>query len=121
MVQLVDVSSKIKVEDLKMEKKLLTVMNATVSHEIRNPLNALIGQIAFMADLLATLLTILSAVRVNASLSSLIKPLEDLYKSLSTQKKKMKSAANFIDFFVHDILDFTVLHEAADGFTKNIT
>ena len=43
LVQLIDVSHKIKVEDLKTEKKMLTVINATVSHEIRNPLNALIG------------------------------------------------------------------------------
>jgi len=33
----------------------------------------------------------------------------------------MKSAANFIDFFVHDILDFTLLHEDSEGFTKNHT
>ena len=31
----------------------------------------------------------------------------------------MKSAANFIDFFVHDILDFTVLQETAHNFSKN--
>jgi len=82
MVQLIDVSSKIKVEDLKLEKKLLTVMNATVSHEIRNPLNALIAQITFMAGLLASFFALLATIKTLVSLDSVIKPIEDLYSQL---------------------------------------
>jgi len=118
LVQLVDVSHKMKVEDLKTEKKMLTVMNATVSHEIRNPLNALLGQIAFIASLLASFSSLLAILRDNASFAALFKPLQDICDSLGAQNKKMKSAANFIDFFVHDILDFTLLHEAQGSFTK---
>ena len=33
----------------------------------------------------------------------------------------MASATNFIDFFVHDILDYTILNKDEKSFTKNIT
>ena len=45
----------------------------------------------------------------------------NIYAGFMTQCKKMKAATNFIDFFVHDILDFTVLEERAENFTKNLT
>ena len=33
----------------------------------------------------------------------------------------MSSATKFIDFFVHDILDYTILNKDDSNFTKNIT
>ena len=33
----------------------------------------------------------------------------------------MASATKFIDFFIHDILDYTILNEGAKNFTKNIS
>ena len=33
----------------------------------------------------------------------------------------MGSATKFIDFFVHDILDYTILNKDTKNFTKNIT
>jgi len=57
-------------------------------------------------------------IKATASLAFIVKPLQELLHSLTTQNKKMKSAANFIDFFVHDILDFTLLQEAEGSFTK---
>lgn len=32
----------------------------------------------------------------------------------------MASATKFIDFFVHDILDYTVINQDSENFTKNI-
>ena len=32
--------------------------------------------------------------------------------------KKIKTGANFIDYFVHDILDYTILNNSSDKFTK---
>jgi hypothetical protein len=31
------------------------------------------------------------------------------------------NASNFIDFFVHDILDYTMLNKESTNFTKNIS
>ena len=44
LCQIVDVSHKMLYTDVKAEQKFLTLINATVSHELRNPLNSLIGQ-----------------------------------------------------------------------------
>ena len=32
----------------------------------------------------------------------------------------MASATKFIDFFIHDILDYTILNEGSKNFTKNL-
>ena len=44
ILQVVDVSSNIMYEKEKGEKNLLSLINATVSHEMRNPLNAIVSQ-----------------------------------------------------------------------------
>ena len=43
---------------------------------------------------------------------------ETIFKDLSESSEKMFSAVNFIDFFVHDILDYTMLKNNK-SFTKN--
>ena len=40
----------------------------------------------------------------------------ELYKELKTVGKKMESASKFIDFFVHDILDYSVLMNNSKAF-----
>jgi hypothetical protein len=35
--------------------------------------------------------------------------------------KKIMSATKFIDFFVHDILDYTILTKEGNNFVKNVT
>ena len=41
MLKIIDVSTDILYERTCIEKKLLTVINATVSHEMRNPINSI--------------------------------------------------------------------------------
>ena len=48
MIQIIDVSHKILYNEIKAEQVFLTLINATVSHELRNPLSSLIGQIFAM-------------------------------------------------------------------------
>ena len=43
MIQIVDISDKMLFSQMKAEQTLLMLINATVSHELRNPLNSLIG------------------------------------------------------------------------------
>lgn len=43
LVQLVDISDKILYNEVKAEHTFLEMINAAVSHELRNPLNSLIG------------------------------------------------------------------------------
>ena len=50
MIQIIDISKKILYEEVKAEKDLLTIINGTVSHELRNPLFSLISQILKLDD-----------------------------------------------------------------------
>jgi signal transduction histidine kinase len=43
LIQLVDISDKISYIEVKAEHSFLEMINAAVSHELRNPLNSLIG------------------------------------------------------------------------------
>ncbi len=41
VLQIIDISSQIKYDIANGQKKLLSLINATVSHEMRNPLNSI--------------------------------------------------------------------------------
>ena len=42
--------------------------------------------------------------------------LQSVYNKFSCSSKKMIAAAKFIDFFVHDILDYTILKKESKKF-----
>ena len=44
LIQIIDMSDKMLYNEVKAEQTFLTLINATVSHELRNPLASLIGQ-----------------------------------------------------------------------------
>ena len=48
LLQIIDVNDKILYDEAKAEQSFLTLINAAISHELRNPLNSLIGQILNM-------------------------------------------------------------------------
>lgn len=43
-----------------------------------------------------------------------------IYDGLYQSGRKITQAAKFIDFFVHDILDYTLLKKNAIGFVKHM-
>jgi nitrogen-specific signal transduction histidine kinase len=43
LIQLIDMSDKILVNEQKAEQSFLTLINAAISHKLRNPLSSLIG------------------------------------------------------------------------------
>ena len=47
--------------------------------------------------------------------------LYNIYTKICICGQKISSATKFIDFFVHDILDYTILNKDDKNFTKNIT
>ena len=46
--------------------------------------------------------------------------LVEIYNSIQNCSQKITFATKFIDFFVHDILDYTILNKNEQNFTKNI-
>ena len=55
MLQLQDISLRVYSQSLNIEKQYLTIMNSTVSHEMRNPLNAILSQIEKQEEIMAKL------------------------------------------------------------------
>ena len=43
LIQIIDMSHKILYSESKAEQSFLTLINAAISHELRNPLNSLVG------------------------------------------------------------------------------
>lgn len=50
-----------------------------------------------------------------------VKKLESIHEGIQGSGQKMFSATKFIDYFVHDILDYTILNKQEKNFTKNIS
>lgn len=46
--------------------------------------------------------------------------LKNIHEGLETCTKKIVSASKFIDYFVHDMLDYTILNKEEKNFTKTI-
>ena len=52
VLQIIDMSDKMLYNEFKAREQFITLINAAVSHELRNPLNSLIGQIESMMGFL---------------------------------------------------------------------
>ena len=116
-------SEKILYNEMKAEQSFLTLINAAISHELRNPLNSLIGQMNSMKSLLLSFKQILHTLgksKADQVISTeLVTKLNDIHDGIQTSGQKMFSATKFIDFFVHDILDYTILNKQEKNFSKN--
>lgn len=53
-------------------------------------------------------------------MKNITKSLEKLHEDLSKCTKKIISTSKFIDYFVHDMLDYTILNKDDKSFTKTI-
>jgi len=49
-------------DEVKAEKSFLTIINAAVSHELRNPLSSLIGQISSLMEFFSDLYSIIDEI-----------------------------------------------------------
>ena len=56
MIQIIDISDKMLYNEVRAEQSFFTLMNAAVSHELRNPLASLIGGIETMKTFLENIL-----------------------------------------------------------------
>jgi signal transduction histidine kinase len=101
---------------VKSEHSFLELINAAVSHELRNPLNSLIGQVESMEDFFLIFRSVINEIKESPAV---IEKLSKIQKGLENCGNKMSSACKFIDFFVHDILDYTILNKESKNFIKD--
>ena len=80
----------------------------------------MIGIIVAMNDYYAQFEKILKEIK-RLKIPEIEKSLQAVYSGLQVCGKKMTSAAKFIDYFVHDILDYTLLNREDSNFSKDIS
>ena len=116
-------SDKMLYNEVKAEQQFLTLINATVSHELRNPLASLIGQRDSLKGLLKQLLEVITyCKKKSANNREVIKIsgiLEKIHEGLGVCTKKIVSSSKFIDYFVHDMLDYSILNKEEKNFMKS--
>jgi len=98
------------------KQSFLTLINATISHELRNPLNSLVGQ----TDMLNQYVDEIKQVLQLADIKKLKAYLFEIFHKIVLCSSKVQSATKFTDFFVHDILDYTILNKEEKNFVKNL-
>ena len=106
--------------DAKAEQSFLEMINGAVSHELRNPLNSMIGQISSMQDFFANFHSVIDHLQSTGAEQGITLKLKRILKGLENCGSKMSSAAKFIDYFVHDILDYTILNKEEKNFAKDL-
>ena len=95
-------------------------MNGAVSHELRNPLSSLLAGIDLMNSYISNLKYLIECLDnvdediIRDSKSKIKKVL----LNLEINSNKMNSSSKFIDYFVHDLLDYTVLSNDSQNFIK---
>ena len=118
LLQIVDMTHEKLYGKAKIEKKLFELINAAVSHELRNPLSSMIAQVHKIEEIQQLFSEVIQG--LDEESNQFVEPLQKILSHFYTGTDKMTSAVKFIDFFVHDMLDYTLLSNASNKLMKDI-
>jgi len=114
MLQVIDTSASILLSEEKANSHMLEMINACISHELRNPLNSIIAQSMENGDLYQEMKDIVAVAHPNA-LQLIDGKLDQLVESAKIEE----ASASVMKFLVQDFLDYAQIK--SDKFRKNIT
>ena len=117
MVQLIDISRKIFVDQLSMERQQMALMNSTVSHEMRNPLNSLQVQTEIIQENIRMLTKLQAPVREKLELHDKLQ-LDRIFDTLGKSINISISSCKLLKFNIEDMLALPQLKQ--DKFNKVI-
>lgn len=110
MLQIVDVTDTILYSQTSTQSNFTEISSTVISRELRSPLISLKGQTDEMENQLISYEVALQQVMNNKDLSKMTKmSLGDVFSTFKGIKEKVKSAAKHIEYFMHDIYDYTTL------------
>ena len=119
LLQIVNVTDSVIKQNVKMENESLTVLNACISHEFRNPLNSISAQNyelrGLVEQLREKLIDGLHEVLPDDKKRDIFRILSKLNESIDVHD----SSTELMTFLVQDLLDFAQLK--AGKFRKNIS
>lgn len=108
--------------EAKAEKNFTAVSSAIISHELRNPLNSLKGQMEEMEHQFLSFEVALQQVKANPEVSQVTKDsLNKVFNTFQVVSDKVQSAVKNIEYFMHDIFDYTTLVGDDKQFTKMVS
>ena len=101
MIIIHDVSQKVLGDTLNTERKYMSIMNSTTSHEMRNPLNSISSNIDNQLVYTSQLKDLLSTFDMTSEQKELLNPIMEKY---SKSLKISKSSCSLMLFNVEDLL-----------------
>lgn len=119
MLQLYDISKDIMINVANGEKKLLATINATVSHEMRNPLNSIYCQNIKQLQISEKMQDFLAKDFNQLSLKKIKNKMKKYQKEYRESIKIQMSSSKILNFLVNDILDFAQMRSGK--FRKDIS
>ena len=87
-------NNKVLYNEVKAEKSFLTLINAAVSHELRNPLNSLINQAQFLKQYLVAFKKLMNFQRneQNSEMNMVLTEIETIFNGIDVCARKMQHA-----------------------------
>ena len=124
VVQFNDVSGNMLYNEAKAMQSFVTMMQASISHEIRNPLASLTYKLNDLRNHIQKSNKIQQKLKNNKireqNFLKIKQELIDQNARIDDCARKVFAIAQYIDFFMHDMLDFGVLSEKAENFVRTI-
>jgi signal transduction histidine kinase len=105
MLQFIDISSEILYDQEKASNKFLSLINACISHELRNPLNSIIAS-NLEKRLLYNRLEVIMESMGNKSNKTIKKEFKKIMNNLNKSLQVQDSSANLMTYLVQDFLDY---------------
>jgi signal transduction histidine kinase len=102
IIQMINISHTILYNQQKTENKFLGLINACVSHEIRNPLNSIIASNVERKFLYKQINKLVNKISGNYSIQA---ELKSILGELKKGRKVQQSSADLMKFIVQDLLD----------------
>lgn len=109
VMQIIDMSKDIMYSVANGEKKLMALINATVSHEMRNPLNSIHSQLIKQTQINEKLKEFIETHLNKKEHKKLRKKLNKLHIEQHDSINVNLASSKILNFLVNDILDFSQL------------
>lgn len=109
MLAFVDISQKILYDTSKAQTEFLSLINSTISHEMRNPLNSIINECNIMQILVVNVKSLLQTFRHTLSDQNLYLQLIDILDKILRGNNVQTSSSHMLLLNVEDILGYALI------------
>ena len=106
LLRIIDVTSYILYTEFKAKNQFTSLINACVSHELRNPLNSIISKNIEKSALYLQLESKLKSLDPSTKESSVWNECLKILEELIEGKKVQQNSAELMNFIIQDLLDF---------------